>query len=107
MRQRVVKAGEVLYGPRWKAPLAALLGMGVRTMQGWSSGQQTPSWDTREILAKRLPAIPPPFHVAFPRPRMQILNAARERNRNRRSSKVERSTPKVEQFHLSFLINIR
>lgn len=34
--------GEMLYGPQWQSPLARALGINLRTVQRWATGESTP-----------------------------------------------------------------
>jgi hypothetical protein len=39
----LARIGEALFGPSWQTPLAAELGVAVRTVQRWASGERSPS----------------------------------------------------------------
>lgn len=51
------EAGEALYGERWQSDLARALGVEVRTVQRWATGDRTPApgvWaDIRELVKQR------------------------------------------------------
>jgi hypothetical protein len=55
--ERLERAGRLLHGPSWQTPLAADLGVALRTVQRWASGASAlPSgiWaDLRKLLLQR------------------------------------------------------
>jgi hypothetical protein len=47
--------GVALWGPNWQAPMAAFLGVNLRTVQRWVSGYNAPQEWVWPALAKLIP----------------------------------------------------
>lgn len=55
-------AGERLYGPKWRQPLAARLGVNIATLRRWTSGK-------KPIRATAALAVEGMLHITTPAPR--------------------------------------
>jgi len=55
------RAGEALYGDRWQSDMAHVLGVNVRTVQRWLSGERKPGpevWTAlRALVLRRIPML--------------------------------------------------
>jgi hypothetical protein len=41
--EKLARIGEAMFGPSWQTPMAEALGVAVRTVQRWASGERAPA----------------------------------------------------------------
>lgn len=60
-RSDLIEAGQLLFGEEWQSPMARELGVALRTVQRWASGENDPPPGIGAELAPKLVARVPSF----------------------------------------------